>query len=419
MKQQKVFPIKTATACQLKWTHSTVFLTTLKTASCHRVSQDSFDLNTFDFHNTEEKLIARQKMLEGQWPGNGCEHCKNIEDSGGTSDRILHLDFPGISAPPELDDNLAAVKVTPRILEIYFSNTCNLKCVYCTPMFSSKINQENKKWGTFLDRGVQLVSYNIPEEFNEATDKMFDWLDQNIHMLDKLIILGGEPMIQKETQRLLDFLEGRDLPNLSLVMFSNLTIEPEKFKNQIDRLNRISVTSNLNQINIIGSLDCWGEQAEYVRNGLNLEWFETNFEYMLHNTNFVLNINSALDSLTVNTMPKLVEKINEWNKVRTVYWSMMKTGGRDFLHPTIFGSKLMDMGFQKVLDLFAEDLQDIDKLKYLEYFKGIGEEIKSSTPSAQKQKKLKIYLEELDRRRNTDYKKTFPVLASMLADIET
>ena len=98
---------------------------------------------------------------------------------------------------------------------------------------------------------------------------------------------------------------------------------------------------------------------------------------------------------------------------------MMKTGGRDFLHPTIFGSKLMDMGFQKVLDLFEEDLQDIDKLKYLEYFKGIGEEIKSSTPSAQKQKKLKIYLEELDRRRNTDYKKTFPVLASMLADIET
>ena len=418
MKQQKVFPIKTATACQLKWTHSTVFLTRLKTASCHRVEQDSFDLDTFDFHNTKEKLEARQKMLEGQWPGKGCEHCKNIEESGGTSDRMLHLDFPGISAPPELDTDLTAVQVTPRILEIYFSNTCNLKCVYCSPGLSSKINQENKKWGDF-DHGIGMFSYNIPEEFDEATDKMFAWLDQNIHTLDKLMVLGGEPMIQKETQRLLDFLEGRNLPNLSLVIFSNLTIEPKKFKTQIEQLKRISVTSNLNQINMIGSLDCWGEQAEYVRNGLNLEWFETNFEYMLHHTNFVLNINSALDSLTVNTMPKLVEKINEWNKVRTVYWSMMKTAGRDFLHPTIFGSKLMDMGFQKVLDMFGEDLHDVDKLSYLEYFKGIGEEIKSSTPSAHKQKKLKIYLEELDRRRNTDYKKTFPTLASLLADIET
>ena len=142
--QQKIFPIKTATACQLKWSHSTVFLPSLKTASCHRVEQNYFDINTFDFHNTKEKLQARTEMLAGRWPGHGCEHCKNIEDSGGVSDRIVHLDFPGFRAPPELDHDLQAVNVTPRVLEIYFSNTCNLKCVYCVPQFSSQINQENK-----------------------------------------------------------------------------------------------------------------------------------------------------------------------------------------------------------------------------------------------------------------------------------
>ena len=59
------FPIETKTACQLKWSHSTVFLPTNKTASCHRVHQDTIPDN-FDFHNTPEKLVAREKMLVGE-----------------------------------------------------------------------------------------------------------------------------------------------------------------------------------------------------------------------------------------------------------------------------------------------------------------------------------------------------------------
>ena len=416
---QKIFPIKTATACQLKWSHSTVFLTRLTTASCHRVNKDKFDLDTFDFHNTPEKLQARSLMLQGKWPGHGCEHCKNIEDSGGVSDRILHLDFPGITAPPELDTNLTATRVTPRILEIYFSNVCNLKCVYCDPTFSSQINQENTKFGPFAKNGVRLPGrIEIPEEFALATDKMFEWLDKNIHSLNKLLILGGEPFIQKETKRLLDFIEQRQLPDLDLVLFSNLTIHHENFKKQIDQLQQLKITSNLNQINLIGSLDCWGPQAEYIRNGLDLKLFEKNFTYALNNTDITLNINSALDPLTANTMPDLVLKINEWSKTRTVYWSLMKTGGRDFLHPTIFGSQVLDLGFQKAIDQF-DDLGDVDKANYKNYFQGIALEIAASMPDIDLQRKLKTYLLELDRRRGTDYVSTFPALASLLKDIET
>jgi hypothetical protein len=411
---QKVFPIKTATACQLKWTHSTVFLTSLTTASCHRVNRFKFDLDSFNFHNTPEKIRARKLMLEGQWPGQGCEHCKHIEDVGGVSDRILHLDFPGITAPPELETDLTAVHVTPRILEIYFSNVCNLKCTYCGPYFSSQINQENMKFGDFNKNNVIIKSYSIPEEYTEATEKMFKWLDQNIHSLNKLLVLGGEPFIQKETQSLLDFLKDKELPDLDLVIFSNLTIEPTKFKKQIDQLAECS--NNLHQINIIGSIDCWGDQAEYVRQGLDLSWFEQNFEYILYNTNFILNINSTLGPLTIPTMPVLVEKINTWSKHRTVYWSLMKTGGSPFFHPTIFGPKLLELGYQQAIDKFNA-LGDPDKENYKEYFKGIALEMQHSQPDYQLQKQLKTYLLELDRRRNTDYTKTFPTIAELLKDI--
>jgi organic radical activating enzyme len=417
---QKMFPIKTATACQLKWSHSTVFLPVLRTASCHRVNPNKFSLETFDFHNTKEKILARQLMLEGKWPGYGCEHCKNIEDSGGVSDRMLHLDFPGITAPPELDYDLTATTVTPRILEIYFSNVCNLKCVYCDYHSSSQINSENGKFGPFNKNGLELPGYaKFPEEYAEATEKMFDWLDSNVHNLNKLLVLGGEPFIQKETGRLLDFLLKKKLPNLDLVLFSNLTIEHEKFKQQIDQLQKIKIKSRLNQLNLVCSVDCWGNTAEYVRNGIDLSLFEKNFNYVLHNTDITLNINSTLTPLTIPTMIDLVNKINEWSQVRTVYWSLMKVGGRHitYLHPTIFGSKLLNMGYQQAIDQF-NDYGDVDKAKYKEYFEGIAMEIADSKPNLELQRQLKTYLVELDRRRGTDYVAVFPAIAELLKDIE-
>ena len=413
----KRFPINTATACQLKWSHSTVFLTELKTASCHRVEHNTFDLNTFNFHNTPEKLRDRKLMLEGKWPGHGCEHCKNIEDANGTSDRMLHLDFHGFRAPPEIDHNLTAVNVTPRVLEIYFSNTCNLKCVYCNHSFSSQINQENKTFGQFEKNNVFIHDYQpIPEDYQLALDSMFVWLDSNIESIDKILILGGEPFIQKQSQRFFEYIKTKNLPNLDLVIFSNLTIEHEKFKEQISLLKELQTTANLNQINIIGSLDCWGEQAEYVRNGLDLSLFTLNFEYLLYNTNFILNINSVLSSLTIPTLSGLVEKINQWSEHRTVYWSLMKAGGRDYLHPTIFGSQILDMGYTQALSIF-KTFDDPEKTAYLDYFKGIELELASSTPDLAKQQQLKTYLVELDRRRNTDYTVTFPELAKLLQDI--
>jgi len=410
MKTFKKFPIETATACQLKWSHSTVFLTELKTSSCHRVQHDQFDLDTFNFHNTPSKLDDRQLMLDGKWPKRGCDHCKTIEDAGGTSDRMLHLDFYGYRAPPELDTNLTAVNVTPRQLEIYFSNTCNLKCIYCNPRFSSKINDENRKFGpTLLSNGVKLPGYTqLPEAVPVATNKMFDWLDTNIQTLDQLLVLGGEPFIQQETTRLINFLKERNLPNLNLVIFSNLTIEHNKFVTYIEKLKNIT---SLNQITIIGSIDCWGPTAEYIRNGLDLALFDKNYTYLVENTSINLVINSCLSNLSIFEMPALAEKINQWSTIRTVYWSMMKLGTPKFLNPFIFGPTLANYGFNQSLDLF-NPMDILEKISYKEYFKGIAKEFAKSSANVHTQQQLKTYLLELDRRRGTDYTKTFPVIAN-------
>ena len=150
---------------------------------------------------------------------------------------------------------------------------------------------------------------------------------------------------------------------------------------------------------------------------MDLELFEKNFNYLLKETDFILNINSVLTALTVPSLPALVEKINQWSESRIIYWSMMKAAGREFLHPNIFGKQISELGFTQALDKF-KTFEDPEKLSYLEYFRGIAKELEQSSIDLVKQKELKIYLTELDRRRNTDYTKIFPEIAELLADMK-
>jgi hypothetical protein len=73
---------------------------------------------------------------------------------------------------------------------------------------------------------------------------------------------------------------------------------------------------------------------------------------------------------------------------------------------------LLELGFNEAVDIFIADSPE--KISYLEYIKGIGAEIANTDPSIELQEKLKIYLTELDRRRGTDYRKTFPEIKKLL-----
>lgn len=422
--KSKPFPITQGIPCQLKWNHSTVFLTMGTTASCHRVTHDPYELRDgqMEFHNIRTKLEAREKMLRGEWPGRGCEHCKSTEDAGGHSDRLSHLDMPGITAPKELQQNQNATTVTPTQLEIYFSNTCNLKCVYCNSKFSSTIDNENRIHGQF-QHGDKTFGNNVfipgkievNPNIEEDTNKLFAWLAQHIHELNKVMILGGEPFLQKETERLIKLLERIPNPRLTLVVFSNLTVDPVRVQGWLARMWKLVEQGKLHNLQVVGSLDCWGAQAEYVRNGLDLKKYTENFEYILQHTKITPSINSALMSLTIPTLPDLIRQMNTWSRIREVYWSGMKAGdaGRPYLNPTIFGDAILPLGIDRAIDVY-ETNGDIIKEAQLNNLKGIRTECEKTEPDRLQQKLLRVYLKELDRRRGTDYTKLFPTIDKLL-----
>jgi hypothetical protein len=424
----KPFPIKKGLPCQLKWTHSTVYLTDGVSASCHRVQGDHLEVRNgeLNFHNLPAKLEARRKMLRGEWPGRGCEHCKHIEEAGGTSDRLIHLNLEGTTAPPELDTDLEAVDVTPRQLEVYWGNTCQQACIYCGAHYSSTIQQEEKRFGDFKKEGVEITDrWKKNPKIAEHTEMLFKWFENHLHELHKIFVMGGEPFLQKETFRFIEFLEKGNHPDLTLVFFSNHNIEHERFKGWIDRLEKLQRSGRLDKIQIFFSCDAFGKEGEYVRTGLDLNIAIKNFEYILHNTNIEQAINSALTVTAVPGMTAMVKYINECNKIKPIYWSMMKanqyeTIPRPYMYPGIFGNKINDWGLEEAVQMFDTNsygYPDTVKVSHKKFMLGNIQEFKAREPSVIRQKQFKIYLNELDRRRGTDWSKVYPQIWELVKDL--
>lgn len=400
----RVFPIQTQTACQLKWNWSTIFLTTEETASCHRTNAHKFDVDKFDFHNTPSKQQDRERMLQGQWPEKGCEYCQNIESAGGNSDRIANLDLMGMHAPPELELTPTATTVTPRILEVYFDNTCNLKCLYCGPNFSSLWDAENVKWGQ--------PAFVKSSNFADNKLKLFEWIKKHGHQLTTFNILGGEPLYQPELEQCLNLFEQYPAPELKLQIFTNLNAKLSYVKKIVQRVQQLIDKNCIREFEITASLDCWGPEQEYVRFPLNLEEWEQNFNYLLQQQWINLIIGSTVTPLTIKTLPQLLEKINQWNQVRPVYHYQNSVNGPDYMFIDIFGD-IFSQDFDQALALKPESTPEQRSSK--NYLLGIAKQASSNPANIEKIIKLFNFLNTMDQRRNTHWPTVFPWLVPEFA----
>lgn len=422
---KKTFPIKTDTACLLKWSWSTIFLSIGRTASCHRVNHDKISVENFaSFHNTPRKIKTRELMREGKWPKYGCQYCEDIEKAGGVSDRLFQLNVMSYNIPPELEQNPNANIVTPTTLEVYFNNTCNMSCIYCGPHFSSVWETENKKHGLFEYGSVRLVDNDLRmvNNYDDYLNAFWDWFKENGKSLQILSILGGEPFYQKEFQQILDFFNSNPCPDLRLNISTNLKTDHKKFKNYIDTLLELKKEKKLGDIQISASLDTWGEAAEFIRWGLDLKQFVQNFEYML-DKDIILCINAAINALSIKSMVDYVKQIKQWNNTRlSVYnndsgrkinLSFMTVNWPHYLKPDIFEASVFKEDFERILDAMKPDADDEEYFIHsYEHMSGIAKQVAAKEKDEEKIKELKVFLDEMDRRRNTKWREIFPWLVN-------
>ena len=434
-KNNRIFPIKVEPACLLKWSWSTVYFNSGTSNSCHHVHRHKIDPDNFDnFHNLPAKIKARELMLDGQWPGDGCEYCQRVEESGGTSDRQHALNLQGdiCQHPPELNSDPTATHTTPTILEVYFRNTCNMACVYCGPDVSSRWEEEDRKFNSNFKNTEYTTKYNdqfdvrLPQE-NPHYDKMVNDLwaylekDDRYRILRRYHILGGEPFLIPELDDSIEFWDQHPNQDLVFSIITNLNIPHERFKKYVDRFEKLVFEKKIWKFQITGSIDAWGPQQEYTRYGLDLSLWEKNFELMVTKPWVTLSINSALSALTIKQLPLLLEKINHWNSLRPAeYQTVDHVFNEPIMHsfnttsqfddPYIFGPGVFDQDFDKIIDLMPTHNQSQIAVK--NQMSSIAQAVSNTPRDSTKINLLKDYLDKLDYRRKTNWRNIFPWLES-------
>ena len=418
---KRVFPIVSDTACLLKWAWSTVYLGQGTSSSCHRTDQAPIPADNFEsFHNLPNKIRAREMMRRGEWPREGCQYCEKIEQAGGMSDRQyqLHASHDQDRTPTELFENPELNEVVPTILEVYFNNTCNMACLYCGSHFSTKWEEENRRFGVFKQGRVNFGHNKDPNpHYEKMLADFWRYLDEKdrYKKIRYYQILGGEPFFQPEFDTSLEFWETHPNPELTFNIITNLKVAPKKFRNYIDRFGHMVETGRLKRLQITGSLDAWGPQEEYVRWGLDLaEWTE-NFEYLLDKPWVVMCVNTAITGLTIKTLPELIERINHWNTQRDpwnpISFSFMSAMTPPEMVPDIFGPGVFEQDFESILSIMPEATPSDVSAK--EHMRGIMKQITHRPRDQSRIDDLKVYLTEIDRRRGTDWTKLFPWLVEL------
>lgn len=430
------FPIKTDTACLLKWTWCAFWVSRGKLAICHRNYKIDIPVDDFDnFFNQPYYLDHRRSMLRGEWPNSpnhlGCKFCKKIEDAGGLSDRLYMTSTQTDQTPDELIDDPTAIHVTPKVIEIFLSKTCNLACTYCNTFNSSKIEAETIKYsqqkefndfyfGGNHDGGLEnnknksIENNNdiSPEKIKLYEDLLLSWLERKGQSLRRLHVLGGEPFYNP---RFLDFVKvwkKNPNPDLILNVVSNTSVMPKTFKKQVDLIGNLIEEGCIEDFELSASLDCWGPQLEYVRSGANCDVIEENILYYLNlPTTKYLNINATHSLMSIPYYYKLVEKKSEWED---------KTGKPirmfgDFVISSHVNAKTLGGEFYK--DAIKNFLKSYnqkhwDDEQIIKSFLSHMKSIKDTKPNLEKIKHFVTVYDELDRRRRTNWREVFPEIAA-------
>lgn len=206
--------------------------------------------------NSKTIVEVRKSIAQGR-SHKYCYNCVKAERFGADSERQWHN-----NVNPNFDYATAGDQYHyPVIFDVRWNTTCNLSCNYCGPMCSSK-------WAS-----IQNMSFRSGTR--PYYEQVCDFLEQHREHIYEVALVGGEPLLLPENERLLDV-----IPDSAIVtLITNMSVDLEKNK----------IFQKLSQRRRVGwsmSFDNIGDRLEYVRHGSNWALLQQNLQtvkYLMQN----------------------------------------------------------------------------------------------------------------------------------------
>jgi hypothetical protein len=277
--------------CLAKWKQVSLHLPTGLNNSCyhpplHAIDAELLVNNPSALHNTPHKKEQRKIMLKQERPTE-CSYCWSMEDNGKLSDRHYRSGETWASKDYySIVNSTGDEDVVPSYVEVNFNSVCNLACSYCSPQFSSTWQQEVTKWGGYPTSTI----HNDPSHFtgrnrpipnsqpNPYVDAFWEWWPTLYPELEHFRMTGGEPLLDKNTYRVFDYVLANPKPDLHLNVTSNFSVDEKSWQRYKGYVKELCEGERIEHFMQFVSLDSFGAQAEYIRYGLdyNLLWDRVN-----------------------------------------------------------------------------------------------------------------------------------------------
>lgn len=426
--------------CLAKWSQTTIHLGTGHTHSCHhpgthKISVEEITEDPSALHNTSYKKSRRKEMLSGHKPSE-CHFCWNVEDT--VSDNDVFSDRVYKSSDEWSYDIFEDIKlagweknINPKYLEISFNNTCNLKCSYCQPEVSSKWMEEIIEFGPYpTSNKFNLLKPNkmpiLEKDYNPYVQAFWKWWPDLYTSLHTFRITGGEPLLTKHTFAVLDYIINNPNPNLNFAVNSNLCVPEKLFDKFIDKIKIILEKKAVKSFCLHTSCEAYGAQAEYIRFGLDYnQWKDNIKKFSKLCPTASIGIMSTYNALSVISFKHFLNDMLEIKKLRHQLTCSQHSFIIDIPHLENPAHQHVNILTDECLPIIKEQIDFIEnnnaskihygfdgrtvaKLKRI--YDVVENTISSNSIKTQQRKDFIIFVDEHDRRRGTNFLKTFPTM---------
>ena len=339
------------------------------------INPDKHQIKPSEFWYGDVRKLALQNMEQDQ-KVKGCDLCYNNEEKKTPSSRIFYNSYKNIAS-----------KNLPTMLDLDFSNFCNLKCVMCSATRSSE-------WAKDRGRGISSIS-------KEVIDDLFTISNDVV----QITIQGGEPSIMKEYEYYFELLDNnRITKNIDLQVITNATNINKKFYTLLEKFKSVRLSV---------SIDAFGSANNYIRWPSHFDQIEKNLIKLsdLKNTVQV----EILNSLNILSMFNYKEFLFWCKKIEKIYTEKDKYFG---VVPMKVISPVKYSPFTATVELkekFSNDVKEflnVENLKHNSNFKTeilmILHSLKNSNTDGDALIKLKTNIKQLDAQRGSDITKFIP-----------
>jgi MoaA/NifB/PqqE/SkfB family radical SAM enzyme len=314
--------------------------------------------------NGPELTEIRSTLRQGQTHPY-CVNCMDRESKGASSEREWHNKINEF-----FDTTQAGLDYEyPALLDIRWNSTCNLSCNYCSPADSSK-------WAALKKIPINNNTKNYYLE-------VCDFIEKNHQHVKEVALVGGEPLLLPENERLLDVIPADAV--ITIITNLNTPLENNRIFQKLAQRRRVGWSMSFDNI---------GPRFEYVRSG-------ANWNLQLHNLDLVQDLmknNGHWGGLhavyNLYNATRLVE-FKQFATARGLSIKWQNLNVPKTLDPRVYGKEIAQLAAAEIERVF--DVCKVDSEEQLLFGTALKTYQSTTQPNADMLEKLEKFVTQIEQ----------------------